>query len=290
MIYLLKPILSPRLWGGNALPVMFNVQSRQKIGEAWLLSCIGNNNSPIMGSNENLLDLFTRNPDIVRVGYRGKFPLLIKLIDARDDLSIQVHPNSKTESWYILSETPSKLYLGFRNKTTKAKVKEVLEKGDITTLLNHVEVKEGDTYLINPGTIHAIGKGTFLIEVQRSDDTTYRLFDFNRLDQNGKKRELHIKEGLDAIDYRQLKVTQTRNRNCLVSCPYFKVYKEKVDGQKSFYADKTSFHSITVLNGSGTITHHKESFRIKAYDTIFVPANDGKYTITGHLNLILATL
>lgn len=289
MIYKLKPILKQRLWGGKFLPKIYGQNTNEKIGEAWILSCLGNDNC-FVNKTETLLDLFKANPNIVAKGYSGSFPLLVKLIDAQDDLSIQVHPNIKTEFWHILNKKPSKLYMGFKQNTTKAQVQKSLMDSKVTTLLNHVDVVNGDSYLINPGTIHAIGKKTFLIEIQQSADITYRLYDFNRVDVNGKPRQLHIKEALKCINYSQLSVAKKQTTEQLVACPYFHVYKYGLKDSLEFNADNNSFQSIVILDGKGSIKSNKQKLAFKPYDTFFIPAGSGQYKLTGKGTIIRITL
>lgn len=288
MIYKLKPIFTYNLWGGYKLAKLYNKKPEQ-IGEAWILSSIHDSHSPI-DKDMTLGDLFLSNKDIVCKGYQGNFPLLIKLIDAEDDLSIQVHPDAKTEFWHILNNKPSKLYLGFNQRVTRKKVSDVLSNGDITSLLNHIDVNKGDSFLIKPGTIHAIGKGTFLIEIQRSADVTYRLYDFNRKDKYGNKRELHIKQGLDAINFKKLNIKKKANKNLLVSCPFFHVYHYLVNKKKTLNALDTSFHALTILSGSGYIKTKDKTLPLEPLDTVFIPAGEGKYVISGNLDVILTTL
>lgn len=289
MIYKLKPILKHRLWGGKLLPQIYESKTSDTIGEAWILSCIGNDNSQLE-NGQTLLDLFNKNPNIVAQGFKGPFPLLIKLIDAQDDLSIQVHPSSKTEFWHILNEKPSKLYIGFNQNVDKQQVKQALDQGKITSLLNNVDVVAEDSYLINPRTVHAIGKKTFLIEIQQSADTTYRLFDFNRIDKNGKHRDLHISQALDCLDYNQYSLEKKNKNDHLINCPFFNVYKYKIFDNVTLNASKSSFHAIIVLEGSGQIKSDKKSVIFKAYDTFFIPANTSEYEISGNSTVIVVTL
>lgn len=288
MIYKLNPILTYNLWGGKKLSKIYENKSNQ-YGEAWILSCLNDKNSKI-SKNKTLKDLFNKNKNIVRKGYKGEFPLLVKLIDANDDLSIQVHPEVKTEFWHVLNAKPSKLYMGFKKDTSKKEISNILNNGDITKSLNHIAVKKGDSYLIKPGTIHAIGKHTFLIEIQRSADVTYRLYDFNRVDKNGKKRELHIKQALDVINYKKLNIKKTKPSNLLVKCDYFTVSEYKINSSKSFIADENSFHNVVVLSGKGSIKTNKQTIKLKPYDSIFIPSNEGKYQINGKLDIINITL
>lgn len=289
MIYKLKPILKQRLWGGKFLPKIYSKNTKEKIGEAWILSCLGNDNC-FVNKTTTLLDLFKANPNIVAKGYSGSFPLLVKLIDAQDDLSIQVHPNIKTEFWHVLNKKPSKLYMGFKQNTTKAQVQKSLMDSRVTTLLNHVDVVNGDSYLINPGTIHAIGKKTFLIEVQQSADITYRLYDFNRVDVNGKPRQLHIKEALKCINYSQLSVAKKQTTEQLVACPYFHVYKYGLKDSLEFNATDNSFQAVVILDGKGSIKSGKQKLVFKPYDTFFIPAGSGQYKLTGKGTIIRITL
>ena len=288
MIYQLSPLFTYNLWGGNKLSKIYNKKSTQ-YGEAWILSCLKDMNSPVSKS-KTLKDLFLENKNIVKKGYKGDFPLLIKLIDADDDLSIQVHPNAKTEFWHVLNKNNSHLYMGFKKNTSRPQIEKILKSGDITKTLNHVLVKEGSSFLIKPGTIHAIGKHTFLIEIQRSADVTYRLYDFNRVDKHGKKRELHIAQALKVINYKKLPIKKRKPNKVLVKCPYFTVYQEMVKKSKAFTADDKSFHSLTVLSGKGMIINKKQTIKLKPFDTIFVPASEGKYLVKGNLKLIRVTL
>jgi len=296
MFYKLNPILTYNLWGGEKLSNLYG-QKENQYGEAWILSCLGNRNSSIGRGHFHkkeymtLRDLFNDNPDIVRKGYRGEFPLLIKLIDAEKDLSIQVHPKAKTEFWHVLNDKPSHLYMGFNDKTNRNKVANILKTGDITKSLNHIEVKQGSSYLIKPGTIHAIGAGTFLIEIQRSADVTYRLYDFHRKDKDGKERELHIKDALEVINYSKYRVTKRNESGLLVKCPYFKVFRDDLNKEVvTNKATDASFHAVVVINGCGKIKQGSQTRYIKTGDCIFIPAGSGNYKVFGKLSIITVTL
>lgn len=288
MIYKCKPILTPRLWGGYKLSSIFKSE-KDKFGEAWILSCLGDNNS-IIDKNLTLKDIFLKDKNIVKKGYQGEFPILIKLIDAQDDLSIQVHPSVKTEFWHILNKVPSKLYMGLKKDTNRNEIEEVLRNGDITDELNYIDVSNGDSYLINPGTIHAIGKGTFLIEIQQSADVTYRLYDFDRLDKNGNKRELHITQALDVINYNHLDINKSNSTGLLVDTPFFKVNRIDIEKEEAFTCDESSFNSITIIDGNGVIKTDNQSMSINEYDTVFIPAGEGTYTLKGKMTIILVRL
>lgn len=289
MIFKLRPILKHRVWGGSRLPKIYNIKTTDSIGEAWILSCINNENN-FVNTKKTLKDLFLENKDIVAKGWKGNFPILIKLIDAKTDLSIQVHPKAKTEFWHILNKNKSRLYMGFNKNTSSKQVKESLKDSSVCDLLNDVEVTNNCSYLIKPGTVHAIRKNTFLIEIQQSADVTYRMYDYDRIDSDGKKRPLHIKESLACLNYKKLDVKQHKTTTCLVSCPFFKVYKYKINKTKNFNATSKSFNSIVVLSGKGQIISKDKTINIKEYDSLFIPASSGKYTIKGNLSVVLTTL
>jgi len=150
MLYKLRPALSLKLWGGYKLSSIYKL-NRDKIGEAWIMSALGSNSS-LIDNKRTLLDLFNENKNIVKEGYQGEFPLLVKLIDAADDLSIQVHPDAKTECWHILSKNPSKLYLGLNKNCSKCEIEDILNNGDITDVLNYIDERYPATYLLSsPG-------------------------------------------------------------------------------------------------------------------------------------------
>lgn len=290
MIYKIQPLLKQRLWGGNKLPSIYGINTNDKIGEAWILSCL-KQDICLLDDGQTLAQLLMSNPEVVAKGYHSReFPLLIKLIDAQDDLSIQVHPSAKTEFWHVLNKTPSKLYMGFNKKTDKTEIGYSLLNGNVTDFLNYIDVKEKDSFLIEPGTVHAIGKGTFLIEIQQSADITYRLHDFGRVDANGKPRELHVDQALNCMNYEQYKVTQTGDKNHLISCKFFNVYRYEINDKISLNADEKSFHAITILDGTGTIKSSQKSFEFKPFDTFFIPANSGQYEIIGKATIIQTTL
>lgn len=297
MFYKLNPILTYRLWGGNKLSKLYKQDHKKKYGEAWIMSCLNDKNSSIGRGHfykkryKTLKDLFDHNPNIVKYGYQGEFPLLIKLIDAKEDLSIQVHPSCKTEFWHVLNSRPSHLYMGFKYDTSRKYIENTLKNGDITHTLNHVKVSDGASYLINPGTIHAIGAGTFLIEIQRSADVTYRLYDYHRKDKDGKERELHIDKALNVINYKSYEIKEGNETGLLVKTPYFQVSRDDLHYEiATNRATKESFHAVVVISGEGHIKQGIHKQYIKTGDCIFIPAGAGKYKVLGKLSIITVTL
>jgi mannose-6-phosphate isomerase len=244
-----EPFLKDKIWGGNSLAKNWGKKAdlSRLIGESWELSAVQENlsiisNGFLAGNNiEEIIEVYMGDitGDAVFEKYGNEFPLLIKLIEAKQDLSVQVHPNDKiararhnaygkTEMWYILESEPSaKIYSGFTHPVTKEIFNNLLSEGKIIELLNAESAKYGDVFFTPAGRIHAIGAGTVLVEIQQTSDVTYRIFDWNRKDNKGKSRDLHIDLALDAIDYdatgkckiiKELTPDKTEN---LVNCPYF---------------------------------------------------------------------
>ena len=223
------------------------------------------------------------------------FPLLIKLIDAKENLSVQVHPSDeyalkhensygKTEMWYVIdAEQGSGLYVGLNKDYSQEEIKRAINENSILNYLNFFEVKPGDCYLIKSGTIHAIGKGVRLIEIQQNSNITYRLYDYLRKDKDGHYRELHIDKALDVIDYHKYVSTTTKGEY-ISNTKYFKVRKAEIDGELEIAADK-SFVSFTFLSGEGFVN----DIPYRKFDTFFLPYGQ-KCVIEGKGTIIISTL
>ena len=277
----LKPAIKDYIWGGNYFQGFNKGLGFDRVSECWELSLREDAPSIIASGDETgkpLYEVVTNKeigPVIERFPY---FPLLIKLIDAKENLSVQVHPSDeyalkneksfgKSEMWHIISaDENSGLYVGLNKDYTKEEIKEALNKGTILDCLNFYKVKPGETYVINPGTIHAIGKGVRLIEIQQNSNLTYRLYDYNRLDQNGNPRELHIKKALDVIDYRKYQPHNSDNE-LLADNQYFTVKRISVNKELTLAANGQSFLSFTFLEGNGMV----DDIPYQKYDTFFLP-------------------
>ena len=277
----LKPAIKDYIWGGNYFQGFNKGLGFDRVSECWELSLREDAPSIIASGDETgkpLYEVVTNKeigPVIERFPY---FPLLIKLIDAKENLSVQVHPSDeyalkneksfgKSEMWHIISaDENSGLYVGLNKDYTKEEIKEALNKGTILDCLNFYKVKPGETYVINPGTIHAIGKGVRLIEIQQNSNLTYRLYDYNRLDQNGNPRELHIKKALDVIDYRKYQ-PQNSDNELLADNQYFTVKRFNVNEELTLAANGQSFLSFTFLEGNGMV----DDIPYQKYDTFFLP-------------------
>lgn len=296
-----KPILKERLWGGTKLKEVLNKPIDSDItGESWELSGVVGDISEISNGNlegTSLQELMDSQGEAllgksVVERFGKEFPILIKFIDAKQDLSIQLHPNDelakkrhnsfgKTEMWYIMDADPgAKLIVGFNKNVEKQEYVKSIEDGTLTDLMNYEEVSEGDTFFINTGKIHAIGAGVLLAEIQQTSDITYRVFDFNRKDKDGNLRELHTGLAVDAIDYKKkddFKVDYPKNKgetNPMVDCPYFKTnFLELIQPLKQDLSERDSFTIYMCVGGGATITNDWGSTEIRKGETVLVPAS-----------------
>ena len=295
----LKPIIKDYIWGGTYFQSFGKGQGLARVSECWELSSRGPDSSIIDGTNQKFDQVVTTN-DIGPIASRfpnGYFPLLIKLIDAKQDLSIQVHPGDKyaakynrfgkCEMWHIIhADKGSGLYVGLNRDYKKEEIEKALKDGSILNCLNFYPVKPGDTFVIEPGTIHAIGKGVRLIEIQENSDETFRLFDYNRVDKDGNPRPLHIEKGLDVIDYHHYDSNkQVRVGNCIAHTDFFTVGRLEIDDEYELKADQKSFISFTFLEGSGMV----DDIPFNQYDTFFLPYGK-KCIIKGKSVVIVSTV
>ncbi len=294
------PILKERLWGGTKLKEVLGKSIESDItGESWELSAVSGDVSVVANgelSGTTLQELIDSQPENllgknVFERFGNNFPILIKFIDAKQDLSIQLHPNDelakkrhysfgKTEMWYVMdADENANLIVGFDKDVTKVEYAKSLENDTLLELLNYEQVKEGDTFFINTGKIHAIGAGVLLAEIQQTSDITYRVFDFNRRDKNGNLRELHTELALDAIDYTKkndFKVDYSNIQdviNPMVDCPYFTTnYLELAKDSIQDISERDSFTIYMCVGGSATITNDFGSVAIRKGETVLVPA------------------
>ncbi|MCE5346404.1 MAG: class I mannose-6-phosphate isomerase [Bacteroidales bacterium] len=303
-----KPSLKEKVWGGNALVTRYNKKSTgsSRIGESWELSAVsGNlsivNNGFLAGNNiEELIEVYMGDitGDTVFEKFGNEFPLLIKFIEAREDLSIQVHPDNalakkrhnaygKTEMWYILeSEKGSKLYTGFREGVTKEIYQEAISEGKLPDILNVETVEAGDVFFTPAGRVHAIGAGTVLAEIQQTSDITYRIFDWNRKDSGKEKRELHTDLALDAIDFSAAGKNKIRkdpefnNTENLVSCEFFdtNVLLFNTAVNKEYYSID-SFVVYICIDGEFTIRWDGKSEKVSKGETVLLPATIKEVTL-----------
>ena len=276
----LKPVVKSYIWGGDYFQ-KFGKSNEEVVSELWELS-IRDDFNCLIDSGECIgktLKEVIAKEDIGPVQERFPyFPLLIKLIDAKRDLSVQVHPSDeyalknehsfgKSEMWHIIdADEGAGLYIGLKEDTSKEEIKNRLENGQILDVLNFKKVKPGETYIIYPGTIHAIGAGIRLIEIQQNSDLTYRLFDYNRLDKDGRPRPLHIEKALEVIDYKKYQFNDIK-LPVLADNQYFKVKRLDIKDELVVEANEDSFVSFTFIEGEGMV----DDIPYSRFDTFFLP-------------------
>lgn len=300
------PILKDKIWGGQKLKTVLNKQTDlPNIGESWEISDVEGDTSIVSNGyykGKSLKDLLKiLGPDLVgQQNYRifeDKFPLLIKFIDAREDLSIQLHPNDKlaaerhnsfgkTEMWYVMqADEGSNLIIDFNQKITPETYLKHLEDKTLTDILNFEKVNTGDTYFIEVGRVHAIGAGVMLAEIQQTSDVTYRVYDWDRVDDDGNERELHNDLAIDAIDFDmpdnfRVSYSKIENEsNEMVSCPYFTTSYLEVTNTLKKINKKDTFFIYICVEGEAVISYNGHSESIKVGETILLPADATHYEI-----------
>lgn len=309
-LYPLKftPIYKDKIWGGNKIKTVLNKDfgDLPNCGESWELSGVEGNvsvvaNGYLEGNTlEELIEVYMGDlvGDQVFDKFGIEFPLLIKFIDANDDLSIQVHPDDKlsekrhnafgkTEMWYVLQADPgSKLQVGFNQQVDAEVYLEKLAKNQLTDILNFEEVAAGDTYFIPAGRVHAIGKGILLAEIQQTSDITYRIYDYDRRDSEGNPRELHTDLALDAIDftifpeYKTKAAVKANESVQLVQCPYFTTnVLQLTQVVEKDYNEQDSFVIFICLEGTVEIETESGSESITKGETILIPASIESVTL-----------
>ena len=310
-----QPLLKQTLWGGDKIVTFKHLDSQlENVGESWEISGVKDNETivkegPLKGKSLNevvaeLKDRLVGKENYQRFG--DEFPLLIKFIDARQDLSIQVHPNDeiahkqgkprgKTEMWYLMESEPgARLYSGLKKQITPDQYKEMVDNDTICDALAQYEVKEGDCFFLPAGRIHAIGSGCFLAEIQQTSDVTYRIYDYKRKDKNGNYRELHTKLAAESInyqvenDYRTHYVGRLNKGVSLVQCPYFCTAVYDLNEPMTLdYSELDSFVILIGLKGEGKITDNEgNEVSIMAGDTLLIPATTETLSVSGTVKFL----
>jgi mannose-6-phosphate isomerase class I/predicted NBD/HSP70 family sugar kinase len=308
----LKPVCKDYLWGGHRLVDEYHVDYDGDVcAEAWELSCHPDGPSTIANGPYKGRTLKSyieeKGQEILGTNCRRfrDFPILTKFIDARENLSIQVHPSNafalqnegqygKTEMWYVLDAKPgSYLYYGFKQEISKEEFSKRIKENTLLEVLNPVEVHKGDALFIESGTLHAIGKGIMIAEIQQNSNVTYRVYDYGRVGKDGKKRDLHIEKAL-AVTNRVPIVRRGSDYPHVADCDYFTVDKLDLDGKLTYRMQGTvtddSFLSILILDGEGTISNQGEKIPYCKGDSIFLPAGCGDYAIEGDCDALLTTI
>ncbi len=297
----LKPALKDYLWGGTRLKTEYQmVTTLSKVAEAWVLSTHKDGPNIVMNGEltgktlAEAVEIF--GPKCL--GKNGEkfsyFPILVKLIDAKDDLSVQVHPDDtyalreageygKTEMWYIVDcEEGASLYYGFQKNITKEEFRTRINENTLTDILNSVPVKKGDVFFIPAGTIHAIRKGIFIAEIQQNSNTTYRVSDYGRLGADGRPRPLHIEQAIAVTELTPPPVSPPTEQGVLADCPYFKVTRLDTTKTNQITVDDTSFAALLCLEGSVLV----DGVCLEKGQAAFVPAGRGTLTLEGKAILL----
>ncbi|MEG0254640.1 mannose-6-phosphate isomerase, class I [Vagococcus sp.] len=309
----LKPVFQEKIWGGSKLKTEFDYPlESDKVGECWAISAHPHGvctveNGPFKG--EKLDELWKKHPELFGNSKEEVFPLLTKILDAADDLSVQVHPDDlygkehegelgKTECWYIISAEPGAEIIYGHHAKTKEELKQMIDSGDWDHLLRRIKVKKGDFFFVPSGTIHAIGKGIMILETQQSSDTTYRVYDYDRKDDSGNLRELHIQQSLDVTNVPHidpvLNIKQINDGDSsittFVESDYFNVYDWEVSGILNFKR-MSPYTLVSVLDGFGYIylNDSKKPTEIKKGQHFILTADAQKIRIEGNLKIIASS-
>ncbi len=308
----LKPGCKDYLWGGSKLIREYGKEyAGDVLAETWELSCHPDGPSVIDGGEYagwTLAEYIEKKGKAVLGSSCSRFqnfPILIKLIDAKDNLSIQVHPDNqyalenegqygKTEMWYVLDAGEDAfLYYGFDKEISLEEFSGRIQEDTLTEVLHAVPVQKGDVLFIEAGTIHAIGKDILIAEIQQNSNVTYRVYDYGRTGKDGKKRELHIEKALAVTN----RAPAERDGKCyphVADCDYFTVDKLNLDGkimqEMTGNVSEASFLSILILDGEGVIVNQGEKVEYKKGDSFFMPAGCGSYTVKGTCDALITTV
>ena len=294
-----------KIWGGRDFKAIRDNLPEGNIGESWDIACHRHGVSIVINGylkGQTLQEIIEEyGHDLVgsKVGVE-KFPLLVKLINSREKLSVQVHPGDeyamknenelgKTEAWYVIDAKPNaKLIVGTKN-CTKKEFEKAIEENRTEDYLNVIDVKKGDAFLINSGMVHAICEGLIIAEIQQNSDVTYRVYDY------GRQRELHVKKSLDVIDFNlkaenlsnsKIENFEIFNKVKLCKNKYFAIEKINIQNKYISSSEKERFHIITCVDGEGSISGGSISEKIKIGDSILIPANLGQYEIVGNISVL----
>ncbi|WP_339921171.1 type I phosphomannose isomerase catalytic subunit [uncultured Flavobacterium sp.] len=306
------PILKERIWGGEKLKTVLNKPITSKItGESWELSTVEGDVSVIANGDlkgKLLTEVIDEAPNEilgteVHERFGKQFPLLFKYLDAREDLSIQVHPNDalakkrhnsfgKTEMWYIMQADPeARIIVGFREESNANEYVEKLKSNDLLSILDSVNVKEGDVFFLETGTVHAIGAGLVVAEIQQTSDITYRIYDFDRVDAQGNTRELHVDLALEAINYEKVEthkeyLEEENQSNSIVNCPYFTTNFIPLTDTINISKTGNSFTVYMCIDGAFEIEYNMNMYQYQKGDTVLIPAAMDYYVMSGKASIL----
>ncbi len=301
MIYKLLPAYKDYLWGGTRLKDEYGKHADSPIiAESWELSCHKDGVTMLEGTDISLPQYLQQNPSVRGTVCNAfdEFPVLIKLIDAAKDLSVQVHPNDayakahegqlgKTEMWYIVDCQPGAfLYYGFAQEISAHEFVTVIQTHTLCEKLNRVEVKKGNVFFIEAGTIHAIGTGCLIAEVQENSNVTYRVYDYGRLGPDGKLRELHVKKACEVTKLQKTPTVRSFGKH-LAQCRYFTVDLMQLQGKQKWMVGEESFSHFLVLSGEMRISSNTCVLHAQKGDSVFADANTGCLQFEGQGELLV---
>lgn len=297
------------LWGGNKMRESFGVVTDiSPVAESWVLSCHNDGMSVICGGEYDgvsLKDYIEKNKAVLGTKCKtGELPVLIKFIDAAQNLSVQVHPddekaklwenqNGKTEMWYVVeADEGAKITYGMKRDTTKEEFSSSIQNQTVENLLNSVDSKKGDVFFVEAGTVHAIGAGNLIAEIQQNSNVTYRLYDYGRVGKDGKTRELHIDKGVACSDTKKVSGREicecSDGTKMIGSCEYFQVKEIALSDEKRILcADEKSYHSLVATEGTTRICYSGKETELKKGSAVFIPAGLGEYDISGSGTVLL---
>jgi len=307
-----EPILKDRIWGGEKLKTILNKPISSKItGESWELSTVEGDVSVIANGvlkGKSLMEIIEETPNEilgthVHERFGKQFPLLFKYLDAREDLSIQVHPNDKlakerhnsfgkTEMWYVMqADTDARIIVGFKENSSKEEYLKHLNDNTLVSILDDVKAKAGDVFFLETGTVHAIGAGLVVAEIQQTSDITYRLYDFDRVDAQGNKRELHVDLALDAINYNKVETQKKYEKkvnvsNVVVDCPYFTTNFIPLEDKVEVVKSGETFTVYMCIEGSFEIEYNGFKQAYKKGDTVLIPAEINAFILSGKASIL----
>lgn len=296
----LTPAYKDYIWGGEKLKKNYGKETDMTpLAESWELSFHKDGLTKI-DNGKSLAESVTKKEWGTNCDRFESFPLLIKFIDAQDNLSVQVHPSDeyaiknensfgKTEMWYIVEASEGAgIYLGFKEDTTTKQYEDAIKNNTLESLLNFYEVKKGEYYFIEAGTIHAICSGCVICEVQQNSNLTYRVYDYNRKDKNGNGRELHIDKALAVTNTNKFildsKNDAVEGGKNIAKCEYFSVNHYSIKDKLVIKMTEKSFNCVTCISGSGEIN----GLKISQGDSYFASANNGEYTLSGDMEIIVS--
>ncbi|MEB8171501.1 MULTISPECIES: mannose-6-phosphate isomerase, class I [Staphylococcaceae] len=308
MTLMIQPVFKERIWGGRHLKEFGYEIPNDKTGECWGISAHENGpNMIVNGEHEGktLKELWEENTGLFGVQTTDKFPLLTKILDANDELSVQVHPDDayaqvhengelgKTECWYIIDCDEDAEIIYGHNAKDKAELENMIHEGKWNQLFNSIKVKPGDFFYVPSGTVHAIGKGIRILETQQNSDTTYRIYDYDRTDKDGHKRELHIEQSIDVISFNEdnsgteAEVTEVQGNviRTYISNSFFTVKQLLIEDHYE-YTKQQDYTLMSVLSGEGTLTADGQVYTIRKGDHFILTTEDKEIKLQGKLDII----